>query len=82
MCERINNAQDYISRLILLKFDRPTKEMEDKVQRNPNDKSEEIKDYRDKIQIQLLIKKMLEDFFSHYVRLSADRCNELCLATL
>ena len=29
MCERINNPQDYISRLVLLKFERPTKEIEE-----------------------------------------------------
>jgi hypothetical protein len=29
MCERVNNPQDYISRLILLKFDRPTKDIEE-----------------------------------------------------
>ena len=29
-----------------------------------------------------MIKKTLEDFFSHYVRLSHERCNEICLATL
>ena len=29
MCERINNAQDYISRLVLLKFDKPPKEIDE-----------------------------------------------------
>lgn len=40
MTERINNPQDYISRLILLKFDRPTKDIEEVVARPLNDKSE------------------------------------------
>lgn len=40
MCERINNAQDYISRLILLKFDKPAKDIDDLLQasqKNPNE---------------------------------------------
>ena len=82
MTERINNPQDYISRLILLKFDRPTKDIEETVAKNPNDKSETTKDNKEKITIQLQIKKTLDDFFSHYVRLSNERCSELCVATL
>lgn len=82
MCERIHNPEDYLSRLILLKFDRPTKDIEEFNNRRENQNSEQFKENKDKILIHMLIKKTLDDFFSNYARLSNERCSELCLATL
>jgi len=62
-CERLSNPQEYIARLILLRFE------------NSKQEGEQQSGIRK-------IKKCLDDFFAHFVRLSKDRCLELFLGAL
>lgn len=83
MCERINNPQDYIARLILLKYERPQSfDVPIGIRPNSKEYNEIQKAMKEKQQVSMFIKKTLDDFFTHYVRLSIGRCRETCLATL
>ena len=67
VCEKIQNSWEFISRLILLHFEKI-----------PNTKldNEQNKEFHKKI------KKIIEQFFSHYPRLDHSNCVELFEATI
>ena len=52
----------------------------DKVENKNNLEAE--KEIKEKIHIHQMIKKTLDEFLSHFVRLSGERCAEICIATI
>ena len=83
MCEKINEPQDILSRLILIKFDaaREGSHLDQIIEANKNSE-EHVKLCRERQHSLNQVRKCLDDFFNYYVRLSLSRCREICLATI